>query len=284
MDIDVATKHSHATAPQFPREIADGIFWLGACATNSERRTPYHVHLSQFLIIGRDKTLLIDCGMPGSWSIIKAQVDKALAGRRLDYVVPTHPEVPHVGCLPYFMEHYPGSRVVGDMRDYHIYYPQLADRMVNVGIGDELDLGGGHEVIFLDALIKDLPNTLWLYEKKSQVMFVSDGFSFSHHVPGVALDPSDDPLHLPGECAMTTSEIASGVDVERASFILQRALYWSRFVDEKLLFGRIEKMLERYPTRLIAPAHGNVIDDINIVYPVIRNAHALANREAMAGL
>lgn len=268
--------------PEYPREIAPGIFWLGACGTNAEGQTPYHVHLAQFLIVGDDATLLVDCGMPGSWETIRAHIDEALNGRKLDYVMPTHPEVPHVGCLPYLMDTYEGSRVIGDMTDFHLYYPQLADRLINVAAGDELDLGG-KVVVFLEALIRDLPNTLWLYERSTKVLFVSDGFSFSHDVPGVALDITDDPVHLPGECAMTTSELVSGVDVGRASFILQRALYWSRYVDETLIFERVEKMLEDYPTELIAPAHGNVIDDIDIVYPTIRSAHALANRDAMTG-
>lgn len=274
---------SFTATPQFPREISPGVFWLGACATNAERKTPYHVHLSQFLIVGSEKTLLIDTGMLGSWPTIRDQIETALAGRKLDYVAPTHTEVPHCANLPNLMNHFEGSQVIGDMRDYHIYYPQLGERQINVSPGDEVDLGGGKRIIFLDALIKDLANTLWMYEPDSQILFVCDGFSFSHAVAGEVIEPEDDPIHIPGECAMTTSEIASGVDVERASFILQRALYWSRFVDEKKLFERVEAMLQQYPTKLIAPSHGNVIDDINIVYPVIRNAHALANREAFAG-
>jgi flavorubredoxin len=282
MNVPRQSASTFVSTPEFPREVSPGIFWLGACATNAERKTPYHVHLSQFLIVGEEKTALIDCGMPGSWDTILAQLETALDGRRLDYVMPTHPEVPHVGCLPHLMARFEGSIVVGDLRDYHLYYPQLADRQRNVTPGDEIDLGG-KRVVFLPALIKDLNNSLWMYERDSRILFVSDGFSFSHDVPGEQLDVHDDPVHLPDECAMTTSEIASGVNLERASFILQRALYWSRFVDEKVLFGRIQKVIEEYPPRLIAPAHGNIIDDINIVYPIIREAHAMANREALAG-
>ena len=36
---------------------------------------------------------------------------------------------------------------------------------------------------------------------------------------------------------------------------------------------RLEQLLVKYPAKLIAPAHGSVIDDLNVVMPVMREAH-----------
>ncbi len=267
-------------AHDFPREIAPGIHWLGACSENTLRGEVVHVHLGQYLVIGDDKTLLIDTGMPNFWPTVSAQLDQALAGRTLDYLMPTHPEVPHVSALPYILRKYPACRLIGDSRDYQLYFPSHFPTMIHRSPGDEIDLGG-KTLVFLQALMKDLPNTLWAYEKSTQVLFVCDGFAFMHAGAEMA-EPEEeaDATHRPGECALFTSEMAADVDVNRASFILQRALYWSRYVDADVLFRRIDRMIEQYPARLIAPAHGNVIDNPAAVFPTIRKAHEEANSSA----
>lgn len=261
--------HNH----QFPREIAPGIFWMGVCSPNNVAGRAFHVHLGQFLLIGEQATFLIDTGMPDGWDETSAQLDQILGDRPLDYLMPTHPEVPHVSALPHVLKKYPACRLIGDSRDYHLYYPTHVTRMIDKKPGEEIDLGG-LQLVFVEALMKDLPNTLWAYEKTTGTLFVCDGFSFSH----TPSEDGEEALHRPGECALTTSEMLEDVNVEQASFILQRALYWSRFVDAEVLFRKIERLLERYPAKLIAPAHGNVIDNIEQVFPTIRKAHEVANQ------
>src|SRR5689334_20575516 len=106
------------TAPQFPREIAPGLFWLNHCIPTMIYGKIVHVHLSLYLIIGEHKTLLVDTSLPTYWSDISRQVEVALGGRTLDYVFVTHPEVPHSGGMPLFLEKYKVLKVVGDMRDF----------------------------------------------------------------------------------------------------------------------------------------------------------------------
>lgn len=267
-------------APTFPRRVTGRLWWMGACNESVISGKPFHVHMGIFLMVGSERTMLVDTVTPTYWPEIERQLAIALGGRKLDYVFPTHPEVPHVSALPLICKAYPEARVLADSRDYHLYFPDLLDRVDHKRPGDEVDLGD-LKFVFLPGLMKDLPNTLWGYERTEQVMFVSDGFSFAHASIGGEFD--DDAMHRPGECAMLTSELESGVDVEKASFLLRAALYWSRFVDAGLLFKGVDKLLEDYPTRIIAPAHGNVVDQIDTVTPIIRAVHEHAFESAMAG-
>jgi hypothetical protein len=265
----------------FPREIAPGIFWLGDCNSSSIAGGTFHIHTGIYLLVGSDRTLLIDTGYASAWHRkMKKQVETVLKERPLDFVMPTHPEIPHSSALPHILSTYPAAKVIGDISDYHLYFPQLEDRLIGKKPGEELDLGG-LSVRFIEATIRDLPNTMWIYEKTQKVMFVSDAFSYAHDI--VELEPQDEVMHRPGHCAMTSSELPGKVNVQKASYIVRAALHWTRFVDPNFLFNNIEDTLRKYPTNIIAPAHGNVIDDINNVWPVVREIHQLAYIEAKSG-
>ncbi|WP_424138297.1 MBL fold metallo-hydrolase [Roseomonas chloroacetimidivorans] len=263
----------HEGVHHFPREIAPGILWFGNCLRITMGGEVFHSHLGVYLLKGNEKTLLVDTGMTRHWKSMRRQIDRALDGRSLDYVFPTHPEVPHCSNIPNLLDHYPGSRVVGDVRDYHLYYPEYADRFGEMGAGDVIDLGG-QRVVFVPAVIRDLPSSLWAYEETRQVMFVADGFGFAH---AGSDDPSrDDPLHRPGECALTSEEIIDGLQVGRGEFVVRAALYWSRFVDPAPLFAEMRDLLTAHPATIIAPAHGNVVVDVPRTLPIAQQTHANA--------
>lgn len=269
--------------PRLPRPLAPNVQWLGKCIEDSTvemRGTPHHSHLSLYLISGASETLLVDTGVPSGWPTVQAQLAELLGDRRLDYVFPTHPEYPHSGNLEKLMETYPTARIIGDVRDYHVYFPAITERTLAVTAGSTVDLGGGCRVIFLPGVLRDLPSTLWLYEELSQIMFVADGFGFFHREPA-GEDPDEDdspPQHSPGECALMVSELDADLEVVQASTIVKNALSWSRYVDATPLFVRIHELLNEYPARIIAPAHGNVIDCPAEILPLIEESHGVAFR------
>src|SRR5215813_3453155 len=156
-------------APALPRELAPGLVWIGGCATRPT--DPTHVHHSNYLLLG-DRSLLVDTGFPGTWRQVDVHLDEELGGEPLDYVFPTHSEVAHSGNLNKLLQKYPKLRVVGDMRDFWLYYPDHRDRLDQVRPDTEIDLGRGLMLRFLQALICDLPNTLWAYEHSTQALFV----------------------------------------------------------------------------------------------------------------
>jgi flavorubredoxin len=259
---------------ELPREIAGGVWWIGGCLESAAFDEPVHFHTSAYLIVGVEKTLLFDTAPPGAWADVQRDLDQVLGNRTLDYVVPSHPEIPHAGSLTRVLDKYPGAAVIGDLRDYHLYFPDYTHRMTSVPHGTELDLGGGYRFTILDALIEDLPTTVWGYEHRRRVLFPVDALGYGH-LPQQAGLP-DEPLHRRGQCALLSSELVKPPDLDLATHLTQSSLYWSRYVDITPYLQQLDELLQRYPADLLAPAHGSVVDDPAVVMPVIREAHRKA--------
>lgn len=259
---------------ELPREIADRVWWLGGCLESAAFDEPVHFHTSAYLILGAERTLLFDTAPPGAWSAVERDLERLLGSRPLDYVVPSHPEIPHAGSLTRVLDKYETALVVGDLRDYHLYFPDHVDRMRAVPHGTELDLGGGYRFTLLDAIIEDLPTSVWGYEHRERVLFPVDALGYGH-LPQRA-DLPDEPLHRPGECALLSSELTRPPDLDLVTHLTQSSLYWSRYVDIAPYLERFEALLEKYPATLLAPAHGSVVDDLDVIMPVVREAHRKA--------
>ncbi len=245
-----------AGRPTLPREMAPGLTWLGTCLEvlpriqgaylkNAGSRI-LHAHQSFFLIAGERATAIVDTGQPQHWPEIEGQLEQALAGRDLDFVFPTHPEYVHYGLLPYWLEKYPKARAVGDTRNFHLYYPALVDRFDRLAPGDAIDLGG-RSLLMVEAIIHDIPNSLWGYDTGSRTLFSSDAFAYSHQ-------------HDAGECALTSAELPAGLD--DVAMTISSALHWARYVDDvDALFDRVRAFGREHPITMIAPAHGSFIVD-----------------------
>ncbi len=258
-----------------PRQIADGVWWVGGCLASNAFDKPVHFHVSAYLIIGADKALLYDTAPPSLWKQMDHDLDRLLGGRTLDYVVPSHPEIPHAGNLGRLLDKYPDAVAVGDLRDYHLYFPDHEHRMRTVLHGTDLDLGGGFKFTVLDAIIEDLPTTVWGYEHKQQVLFPVDALGYGH-LPQSLDGDIDEPLHAEGECALYSSELHHPPRLELATHLTQASLFWSRYVEIGPFFEKLEALLRKYPAKFIAPAHGSVIDDLDVVMPTMREAHRRA--------
>lgn len=213
-----------------------------------------HNHNSSFLLIGRDKTVLIDTGMPYGWFRLREELLQALGGRTLDFVFPTHPEAPHMGNVGPLLDLFPQMRLVGDLRNYHLYYPGYEHRFQTMRAGDALDLGG-RRLLFVPAALHDLPNTLWGYEPDQRILFLSDAFPYTHE-------------HEAHQCGLTSEELPEPIRPEDTSTVISRALSWVRHVDADLIMAELEDALIRYPADILAPAHGGIITNPTAVASV----------------
>lgn len=260
------------TIVEAPREIAPRIWWLASCLQLHIAGKQNHVHNSPYLVVGDDRTLLWDTGHPASWAGTEHYLDALLRDRPLDYVVPSHPEMPHWGNVHRLLARYPEAVVLGDVRDYHLMFPQYADRLVELGAGTEIDLGGGQSFLLLDAIVKDLPSSQWGYAPAGKVMFTSDAFAYAHYPP---VEGEERPVHGPGDCTKLASEHGRRPDEDQIVWIVSAAFYWARFVSIERYREPVEALLREHPTELIAPAHGAVVDDMTLL-PQIWEALARA--------
>lgn len=270
------TKVHEPLSTDLPREIAPGVTWIGTCLEfdlGGVRKI--HGHNSTYLVQGPEASLMVDTGNPSSWPAIEEVLDNALGDRPLDYLFPTHPELPHTGNMARLVAKYPGLRIVGDVRDYHLFYPTVTDHLEARVPGDRIELGGGYDVVILEALIRDLPNSQWCYAEATKTLFTADGLCYMHR-PELG---DDDPMHLPGECGLTTGELKSPPAVENVSFFTGSALYWSRFVDDaEECYARVGALVKELGAEILAPTHGNVITDAAEVLPIVQAGHKQAYR------
>ncbi len=256
------------------RELAPGVWWLSSCRVVERGERITHFHLSTFLILGSEETLLFDTtfGHGDAFQALEHDLDQLLAGRTLDWVVPSHPEAGHVGGLRRLLRKYPEARVPGSLRDYHFYFPEFEDRFAPLEFGSHVPLGGGESFVVLPGLIRDLPTTQWGYSTAGKVLFVSDGLGFGHHpVDEVEVEDDDDPpSHLPGECTLMASELPAPPTLEQIAYTNRSGLFFLNYMRPEHLLTKVidpfEQLLRDYPTNIIAPAHGAVIDDLEFVH------------------
>jgi glyoxylase-like metal-dependent hydrolase (beta-lactamase superfamily II) len=263
-----------------PYELAPNIHWLGGCIAGVLDGEEIHGSSHQYLIVGEHETLLVDPGSPSLWERMEEQLDSVLGDRPLDWIFPTHSEIPHAGNFAHLMAKYPAARVVGDVRDYHLFFPPYADRCVPKGEGEEIDLGGGYRFVFLPAILRDLENSQWGYERSQRVLFSSDGFQHLHAPPTEA--DSDLPLHRPGECLLTTDDIldATAEDIDRLAKLFRLTYFSLRFIDPEVATAQLDALLAKYPPDIIAPAHGFIITNPEPELEVFKKAHRVAMRGA----
>jgi flavorubredoxin len=199
--------------------------------------------------------LLIDAGHAMHWPSLERDVTAFLGGRSLDYVFSTHGEFPHIGCMPHWLRKYPGAVGVGEVRDYDLFYPDLADRFLPSRAGDVFDLGD-REIACIPAVWRDLP-TLWALDTLDRVLFVSDAFAYLH-------------FHDVGQCALKTSEHPAPTP-DMIRYFNERALVWTRYTDPEASFKDMDHLLRMLDVRLVAPAHGGIVDTVDAMLPLVKS-------------
>ena len=106
-------------------------------------------------------------------------LEKALEGRKPDYLVVQHMEPDHSSSIVAFMRNYPDAVVVASAKAFtmmeHFYGKDYADRRLVVGEGDALALGR-HTLTFYTAPMVHWPEVLVTYDSADKVLFSADGF------------------------------------------------------------------------------------------------------------
>jgi flavorubredoxin len=257
--------HTSTVGPLLPREIAEGLFWLGDCfvwpaAPGAEVE---HAYTASYLLAGDDYSMLVDTGHPTDWDSVSRQVDVLIERGmpELRWIFPTHPEVTHSGNLARLLTRFPRARMISNTADFHLIFPDYVDRFEHITVGDEIDLGN-RTFVFVEAVFRDLLSSVWGYDRKAKALFCADGLGFGH-------------LHAAKHCGMFTEEIA-GLDIEELTReFMESALYWSRLKSPVPQSNRLLELIEtEYPVDLIAPAHGSPIMNPQETVPRIIDAMA----------
>ena len=69
---------------------------------------------------------------------------------------------------------------------------------------------------------------------------------------------------------ITQADAAAAVPMSRTTLVaIEKG-------ERRVRIEELQALMQKYPTRLIAPAHGAVIDDLDVIMPVMREAHRRA--------
>ena len=231
-----------------PRLVLPDLAWLGGCSNSagwpgpaSRRRPITHEPCVAYLILGAQKTVMLDTGHFAHWHSLEGQIEQMLQGRRLDYVFVSHQEIPHTGNLGRLLGKYPQAKAVGDVRDYHLFHPEVAlERLVPMRHGEALDIGD-RQIVFLDALWKDLDGTMWAYDTRLKMLFGADIFGYIHQ--------DDENI-----CGTMLHEMSPEL-AERASERAALPFFGLRQRSQTSRVAAFRRLLERYPVDIITSGH-----------------------------
>ena len=106
-------------------------------------------------------------------------VEKALEGRKPDYLIVQHMEPDHSANLHIFAKLYPNAKIVATAKAFtmmqNFFGTDYADRRLVVGEGDTLSLGK-HTLTFVTAPMVHWPEVMVTYDSTDKVLFSADGF------------------------------------------------------------------------------------------------------------
>ena len=106
-------------------------------------------------------------------------VDKALNGRKPDYLVVQHMEPDHSANIVNFLNAYPEATIVSSTKAFtmmkNFFGKDFEEKRIVVGEGDTLILGK-HTLSFVGAPMVHWPEVLMTYDSLDKVLFSADGF------------------------------------------------------------------------------------------------------------
>ncbi len=106
-------------------------------------------------------------------------VEKALEGRKVDYLIIQHMEPDHSASLLAFLEKYPETTVVGNAKTFVLskqFYPEvIIKKALEVKDGGSLSLGK-HKLNFLFAPMVHWPEVMVTYDEYEKTLFSADAF------------------------------------------------------------------------------------------------------------
>ena len=142
-------------------------------------RVPNGMAYNSYVILDEKTAVMdtVDANFADEWL---ANVAKALAGRKPDYLIVQHMEPDHAANIENFMKAYPDTTVVANTKTFTMMGNffrnlNLDGKKLVVANGDSLTLGK-HVLTFVFAPMVHWPEVMVTYDSTDKVLFSADGF------------------------------------------------------------------------------------------------------------
>ncbi len=166
--------------------IANNVFEVGVSHPDRElfdalMPTPYGTTYNAYLVIGKEKTALIDAVDPEKTAdFMRNLADTGI--KRLDYIVSLHTEQDHSGSIEAVLHRFPEAVIIAngkvkEMLQTHIHLSP--DKIRTISEGEQLELGG-KTLKFTMIPFAHWPDNYMAYLLEDRILFSSDLFG-SHY-------------------------------------------------------------------------------------------------------
>lgn len=165
------------------RKVSEHVIWVGC----DDRRLDLFEHLfpiprgvsyNSYLILD-EKTVLMDTVDASVTEQFIENLDFALSGRTIDYLVVHHMEPDHCANIQRLMHKFPKMQVVATGKAIQMigqfFELDLTGRTVTVKEGDSLSIGE-HTLHFKMAPMVHWPEVMVTFEEKEHILFSADAF------------------------------------------------------------------------------------------------------------
>ena len=163
--------------------ITDSILYVGVDDKTidlfeSQYVVPNGISYNSYVILDEKVALMdtVDSRATEKWL---DNLDKALDGRGVDYLVVSHMEPDHAGNIKNLIDRYPEMQIVGNAKTFamipQFFDVDITERSVTVKEGDTLSLGK-HTLQFFMAPMVHWPEVMVAYEQSEKILFSADGF------------------------------------------------------------------------------------------------------------
>ncbi|MEM3459406.1 MAG: FprA family A-type flavoprotein [Candidatus Bathyarchaeia archaeon] len=181
-------------------KLSENVYWVGARDWN--RRLfdaliplPKGTSYNAYLVIGKNKTALIDTVNPGFEKELEEKIRMVVDPSEIDYVVMNHAEPDHAGTIPYIMGLNHKAKLVTTSKGAKMaqtFYKVPEERIITVKDQETIDLGG-KTLRFIEAPMLHWPETMFTYLQEDKILFPCDFFG-SHLAKGQYDDEVEDLL------------------------------------------------------------------------------------------
>lgn len=163
--------------------ISDSILYIGVNDKTldlfeSQYDIPNGVSYNSFVIMDEKNVVMdtVDTRAGEQWF---ANLEQALAGEPVDYLVVSHMEPDHGANIKRLADLHPEAKIVGNAKTFSMisqfFDLDLTDRKLIVKEGDTLNIGT-HTLQFFMAPMVHWPEVMVTYEQSEKVLFSADGF------------------------------------------------------------------------------------------------------------
>ncbi len=230
-------------------KINDSVTWVGKIdwelrkfhgeELSAHRGSSYN----SYLIRGEEKTVLIDTVWLPFAEAFVANLKREIDLNEIDCIIANHGEVDHSGSLPALLREIPGTPVYCSKAAVKSLKGQYHEdwNFQTVQTGDKLEIGGGKELVFIEAKMLHWPDSMFCYLTGDNTLFPNDAFG-QHYASELMYNDLVDQCELYGEAIKYYANILTPFS--------------------KLVTNKIKEVVDLgLPVDMICPSHGIIWRD-----------------------